>query len=186
MLAGASGTPAWYSTLAAVSSMNASSSEARSTLSSCTRMPCSKAMSPIASVVSPRTSSVPSLLPAASPPLAASARASCSGARGRARRPGDELMHRAVGDQLALADHDEVVGGVLHLRHQVAGDEDRAALGRERLHQVPDPQDAPRVEPVDRFVEHEPLRAAEHRRRDPEPLAHAEGETLGPFAGHLG
>ena len=51
--------------------------------------------------------------------------------RGRARRLGDELIHRAVGDQLALADHDEVLGGVLHLRHQVAGDEDSTALGRD-------------------------------------------------------
>ena len=35
--------------------------------------------------------------------------------------------------QPAAADHDEVVGGQRHLAHQVGGDEDRAALGRQAL-----------------------------------------------------
>ena len=63
-------------TLLAVSSMNASSSEARTVVSSCSRMACPNAMSPIASAVIPRTISTPSPSAAASPPLAASARAS--------------------------------------------------------------------------------------------------------------
>src|SRR5690348_14846008 len=42
---------------------------------------------------------------------------------GLAGAAGDELFHRAVGEQLAAADHDELIGGVLHLRHQVAGHE---------------------------------------------------------------
>jgi hypothetical protein len=79
-----------------------------------------------------------------------------------------------------------VIRGVLHLRHQVAGHEHRAALGRQRLHQVADPQDALRVQPVDRLVEHEQRRVTEQRAGDAEPLAHAEREPLGALARHLG
>ncbi len=78
-----------------------------------------------------------------------------------------------------------MVGGDGHLVHQVAGDEDRLALGRELLHQVPDPQHAFRVQPVDRLVEQQHLRVAEHRGRDAEPLAHAERETARPLARHV-
>ena len=54
-------------------------------------------------------------------------------------------MNSAIGQSamsLPRADHEQVVGGVLHLRHQVAGDEDRAALGgqrrmRFRIHRMP-------------------------------------------------
>src|SRR6185437_10330909 len=89
----------------------------------------------------------------------------------------DEFLHRAVRDQPAAADHDQVVRGVLHLAHQVRGDEDGAALGGERLHQVPDPEDALRVQAVDRLVEHQQLGVAEQRGGDAEALAHAEGEA---------
>src|SRR5262245_26738536 len=41
----------------------------------------------------------------------------------------DELSHGAVGDQPPLPDDDEVVGRVLHLAHEMARDEDRAAFG---------------------------------------------------------
>ena len=105
---------------------------------------------------------------------------------GRAGGARDELRHRAVGDQLAPADHDQVVGGGLHLRHQVAGDEDRAPLGGQGLHQVPDPQDALGVEPVDRLVEHEHPGIAEQGRGDAQALAHAQREPLGPLLRHLG
>ena len=60
----------------------------------------------------------------------------------------DEVVDARVGDQLAAADHDQVVGGERHLAHQVGGDEDRAALGGEPLEQVPHPVDALRVEAV--------------------------------------
>ena len=97
----------------------------------------------------------------------------------------DELGHRAVGDQLAAADHQQVVGGVLHLGHQVGGHEDGAAFRGQRLHQVPDPQDAFRVQPVDRLVEHQDGRVAEQRGGDAEALPHAQGEPLRPLPGHL-
>src|ERR1039457_1301440 len=73
----------------------------------------------------------------------------------------DELPHRAVRDELAPADHQEMIGGVLHLRHQAAGHEYRAALRGRRLHQVPDPPDALRVQAVDRLVEHQDGRVAQ-------------------------
>ena len=91
-----------------------------------------------------------------------------------------------VRDQLAASDHDEVIGRVLHLRHQVAGDEHGAALGGQRLHEVPDPEDALRVQPVDGLVEHQDLRVAEQGARDAEALAHAQREPLRALAGHLG
>jgi hypothetical protein len=105
---------------------------------------------------------------------------------GLAGAAGDELFHGAVGEQLAAADHDELIRGVLHLRHQVAGHEHGAALGRQRLHEVADPQDPLRVQPVDRLVEHQDLRVAEQRDRDAEPLAHAQREPLRALARHVG
>jgi len=68
----------------------------------------------------------------------------------------------------------------------VAGDEHRPAFGRQRLHQVPDPQDPLGVQPVDRLVEHEHGRVTEQGARDAEALAHAERETLGALARDLG
>ena len=64
-----------------------------------------------------------------------------------------------IGDQPALADHQQVVGGQGHLAHQVAGDQHGAALGSERPHKGPDPADAVGVEAVHRFVEDEHGRA---------------------------
>ena len=98
---------------------------------------------------------------------------------------GDHSAVAAVGDQPAAADHDQVVGGHGHLVHQVAGDQDGAALAGQVLHQVPDPQDALGVQPVDRLVQQQHLRVAEHRRRDAQPLAHAQRERPGPLARHL-
>ena len=65
------------------------------------------------------------------------------------------------------------------------GDEDRTALGRERLHQVAHPEDALGVEAVDRLVEEQHLGVAEQRGGDAEPLAHAEREALGALPGHV-
>src|SRR5215470_3032456 len=98
----------------------------------------------------------------------------------------DELGHAAIGDQPAAADDQQVVGCVLHFRHQVAGYEYGAPLGGERLHEVADPQDPLGVQAVDRFVEHEDGRVAEQRRGDAEPLAHAEREPLGALLGYVG
>ena len=66
------------------------------------------------------------------------------------------------------------------------GDEDRPALGGQRLEQVADPQDALRVQPVDRLVQHAACRGSPSSADgDAQPLAHAEGEPAGPLARHL-
>ncbi len=98
---------------------------------------------------------------------------------------GDEVLHAHVGEELAPPDDDEVVGGERHFAHQVGGDEDGAALGGQRLHQVAHPEDALGVEAVDRLVEQQHLGVAEQRGGDAEPLAHAEREALRAPAGHL-
>ena len=135
-------------------------------------MPLAKAMSPTCSSVRPETSSSAGAGQAARPGQAGLAVAGAcrgggtdpgpgvpgglgeqAGLRGAhpdgvAGTAGDELGHAAVRDQPPPPDHDEVVGGVLHLRHQVAGHQHGPALGRERLHQGADPPDAFRVQPA--------------------------------------
>ena len=97
---------------------------------------------------------------------------------------GDELGHRAVGEDPAAADHHQVVGGQRHLGHQVAGDEDGAALGGQLPGEGAHPADALGVQAVDRLVEDDDRRVAEQRDGDAQPLAHAEGERADPLAGH--
>ena len=92
------GTSARYSTLSAVSSMNASSSEARTAVSSCSRMPSLKARSPTCSVLMPRTSTAPSSSVLTVAPLAARARSSWSadGVRTRTDVPDDRAMKSCI------------------------------------------------------------------------------------------
>ena len=86
----------------------------------------------------------------------------------------------------AAADDHELVGGVLHLAHQVAGDEDGAALGGQPADQLADPVHAFGVEAVDRLVEQQHLRVAQQRAGDAEPLAHAQRERAARRRGDLG
>ena len=58
-----------------------------------------------------------------------------------------------VGDELAAADHDQMAGRVLELAHQVAGDEHRPALGRQRAQEAAHPHDPLRVHAVERLIE---------------------------------
>jgi hypothetical protein len=74
---------------------------------------------------------------------------------------------------------------VRDLADQVAGDQDRAALGGEVLHQVADPADALGVQAVDGLVEQQDSRVAEQGGGDPQPLGHAERELSGPAVGGL-
>lgn len=87
---------------------------------------------------------------------------------------GEELVHGVLADHPTAADDDEAVGGELHLRQQVGGDEDGTALGRQRADGVTHPADALRVEAVDGFVEDEVLRIAEQGAGEAEALLHAE------------
>src|SRR6266545_2693713 len=104
---------------------------------------------------------------------------------GVGRGGGDERVNARVGDQPAPADDDQVLRGQRHLAHQVRRDEDRPAFGRQSPQQRPDPADALGVQAVHRLVEDHRVGVAEQRRRDAEPLAHAEGEATGRPAGYL-
>jgi hypothetical protein len=68
----------------------------------------------------------------------------------------------------------------------MAGNQDRTALRGERPEQITDPSHALRVQPVHGLVEDENGRIAEQRRREPQPLAHAQREAADPLAGHIG
>ena len=127
--------------------------------------------SPIASVLSPSTSSTPgSSVPIVTPSACSSSRRRVAcGERTRTTAVEACAMKSAiehVGEQPPAPDDDQVVGRQRHLAHQVRGDEDRAALGGQPAQQRADPVDALGVEAVDRLVEHErrPGRRAAPRR----------------------
>ena len=101
--------------------------------------------------------------------------------------PGPEqLRHARLGDQMPATDHDELVRDVLELAHQVARDEHGAALVRERAQEDADPADAVGIEPVDRLVEHQHRRVAQHRPRDAKALGHPQREATDALACGLG
>ena len=95
--------------------------------------------------------------------------------------PVEQVGHREVGQQPPATEDDEVVGRVLHLAHEVAGDEHGAPLVGEVAQQFAHPPDALGIQPVDRLVEQQHVRVAEQRRRDAEPLPHAEREAAHPL-----
>lgn len=116
-----------------------------------------------------------------------------SGELGRLRRAhGDDLLGEFLdqlqggcfGDQLSAADEDQLLRHLLHLAHQVAGDEDGPAGICTSTHQLPDPGDAVRVQPVHGLVQDEDLRVSQQGGGDPQALAHAQGESSNAFAGH--
>jgi hypothetical protein len=63
-----------------------------------------------------------------------------------------------------------VVGGGLHLTHEVAGDHHGATFVGQASHQRADPVDALGVEAVDRLVEEQHLRVAQQGGGDAQPL----------------
>ena len=92
----------------------------------------------------------------------------------------DEVPHRGVGQQAAAAEDDEVVGEGRGLAHQMAGDQDRAALLGQSAQQRADPDDTLGVEAVGGLVEHDDLGVTEDCGGDAEPLPHAQGVRLHP------
>jgi hypothetical protein len=96
-----------------------------------------------------------------------------------------KVLHRRLRDQAATPDDDQPVGRDRHLTHQVAGEEDGTALGRERLQKGADPEHALGVETVDRLVEQHDPRIAEQRRGDAQTLPHPEREAAHARAGDL-
>ena len=90
------------------------------------------------------------------------------------RAAGHEVSDRGLGDQLALADDHEVVGGQRHLGHEVARYEHRAPFTGELLAQGAHPADALGIEAVHRLVEQQHPRVAQKGGGDTQALAHAE------------
>jgi hypothetical protein len=111
--------------------------------------------------VVPLTSSIPASGEVTVAPSAARAAASeITSARGAhphsAAGDGvDDLLDRAGGDDATAADHQELVGGLGHLAHQVRGEEDGSSFGGQGPHELADPLHALGVEPVVRLVEEE-------------------------------
>ena len=175
---------------ARVMRMNASSSDARRGVSSCSVMPPAAASSPIRAASRPCTSSASWSVCAVAAPWAARTAASdptCGDLTRTApleARAG-EVLDRRVGDEPAPSDHDQAVRGQRHLAHQVRRDEDRPTLGRQASHQLANPADALGVEPVGGLVEDQRAGVAEQRRGDPEPLPHAQREASDALAGDL-
>lgn len=163
--------------------MNASSSEACCSESSCSAIPLSSARSPRAPISIPVTEMAPSGCCSPRAPAAAMIRsARRAHAEVALRVAADELVDGRVGDQPSPADHDEVVGGERHLAHQVTRDEHGAALGCQRPQEVADPPYSFGVEAVDGLVEEQYPRVSEQSGRDAEALAHAEREAAGALS----
>ena len=122
--------------------------------------------------------------PSTAMPSRASASCSVGGLRAahahRAAEPRRQLVERRLGDEPAAVDDQHAVDGLRDLGQHVARHEHRPAARRERAQEVAQPAHALRVEPVGRLVEDEQLRLAEQRRREAEPLPHAERVALDP------
>ena len=88
-----------------------------------------------------------------------------------------DLGQRPLRLQLPERHDDRVVDGLGHFRQQVGGHEDGAALAGEIPHEVAQPGDALRVEPVGRLVEDEDVGIADQGRGQFQALAHAHGEA---------
>ena len=91
-----------------------------------------------------------------------------------------QLVLGAAGHDLAAADQDHLVGDLLDLVEQVAGQQHGAAAVGVALEQATHPADAGRVEAVGRLVEDQHGRVAEQGVGDAEPLLHAERVVAQP------
>src|SRR6202453_5480694 len=78
---------------------------------------------------------------------------------------GDQRGDAGVGDDPAAAHHDQVVGGVLELAHQVARHQDGTAPGGEVAEERAYPVDAFGIQAVERLVEHQHRRGGGPRAR---------------------
>src|SRR5262245_26274538 len=93
----------------------------------------------------------------------------------RTARPA-QLTQRPGEPKLASGDDHHLVGRLGDLAEHMAGDDDGAALARERAQQRAEPGDAPRVKTVGRLIEEEDLGVAEQGGGQAQALPHAEGE----------
>ena len=99
-------------------------------------------------------------------------------------RPGglQQLVLGALGDDLAAADHDQLVGDHLDLVQQVGGQQHGAAAVGEVAQQAAHPVDAGRVEAVGRLVEDQHLRGRRAARARCRGAGACRGSSCGPGA----
>ena len=176
-----------YSTASLVSSMKASSSEARRGASSCTvsdrRRPARRSRRRSCRV----TTMAPSSSTAAGPRLVQGRdEASASASPRRTACRGTRAMNSSTlvsAIRRAPSDHHQPLGRERHLVDEVAGDEDRPALGGQIAQQVADPADALGVETVDRFVEEQDAGIAEQRAGDARAAGPCPARTCRPACG---
>ena len=98
---------------------------------------------------------------------------------------GQQVREGGLGDGPAVADDDDVVGGLGDLGEDVAGDQDGPSFGGQAAEQVAQPPDALRVQAVGGLVEDQHGRVAEQRGGQAEPLPHAEGVAAGALPGGM-
>src|SRR6478735_3150383 len=89
--------------------------------------------------------------------------------------PAAHLGDGALGDESTVSHDAEMGAHLLHLGQQVARDEDRGAVRRERRDEAAHLASSLWVKAVRRLVEHEQLPGPEQRGGDGQPLAHAQG-----------
>src|SRR5437867_1346213 len=92
-----------------------------------------------------------------------------------------KVPRRTFGHQAAPREDADAVAHHLDLREQVARHEYSGAAVGQAPQEQPDLAHPRRVEPVRRLVEHEHLRPAEERERDPQALPHALAVRLHPL-----
>jgi hypothetical protein len=115
------------------------------------------------------------------------ARGPVSGMRGHEQtRAATQVLDRGFGDDTTVGDHGHAITDLLHLGHQVAGQDDGAPLASELDHERPHGTHAGGVEAVGGLVEHDHLRILEQRGGDAQTLLHAERVGREPVAATVG
>ena len=102
-----------------------------------------------------------------------------------ARRPRDQVRHRAVEQDPAGIQHDHPLAQRRHVLGLVGGDHDRRRLACPAQH-VAKPAPLGRVQAGRRLVEDEQVRAAEHRLGEHDASALAARERAHPLGRHVG
>ena len=90
----------------------------------------------------------------------------------------DELARRALGHDLRLVHHHEVVAQLLRLVHVVGGDDERRPAALQLVEPLPEEVPRLRVEAGGRLVEDDELRLVDERAGDREAPLHAAGQRL--------
>jgi hypothetical protein len=97
-----------------------------------------------------------------------------------------QLFDRGLGDDAAVRDDSHPVADLLHLGHEVAGEDDGAALAAQLDHEGAHVAHAGRVEPVGRLVEDHQLGVLEQGGGDAEALLHPERVRGEPVVAAIG